>query len=154
MMVYTSGGFPTLADAAKGKYELGVAPFPGVDGHPGTSDLAGSGLAILAQDQAKARAAWSFVKFLTSDDSYKTIAASMGYLPLRPAATSAADPRLQTVVDRLGNLAPYTPFPGKQSNQAVTILVDEAVGPVMFHGADPASTLHTVAQKIKSTLGN
>ncbi|WP_236796151.1 ABC transporter substrate-binding protein [Amycolatopsis sp. GM8] len=150
MLVTTAGGLVTLDKAAKGKYTLGVAPFPGFEGMPAHPTFSGNGLSILAKDSAKAQAAWKFVQFLTSEKSFEYIASSMGYLPLRAAAASAADPRLGPALQQLADLAPYTTFPGKKSNQGVVVLQDEAVEPIVLRGADPAATLHAAAAKIRS----
>jgi multiple sugar transport system substrate-binding protein len=150
MLVTTAGGLKTLDQAAKGKYTLQVAPFPGFDGHPAHPTFSGNGLSILAKDSAKAQAAWKFVQFLTSEKSFEAIASTMGYLPLRAAAASAADPRLGPALQQLADLAPYTTFPGKQSNQGVVVLQDEAVEPIVLRGADPAATLRAAATKIRS----
>ncbi|HJQ46743.1 MAG TPA: ABC transporter substrate-binding protein [Amycolatopsis sp.] len=150
MLVTTAGGLPTLDAAAKGKFGLQVASLPGFAGMPAKPTFSGSGLSILTKDSAKAQAAWKFVQFLTNDKSFQFIASKMGYLPLRPAAFSAADPRLGSAVQQLNDLAPYTTFPGKQSNKGVVVLQDEAVEPIVLRGADPAATLHAAEAKIKS----
>jgi multiple sugar transport system substrate-binding protein len=149
MLVTTGGGLLTLDAAAKGKFTLQVAPLPAFDNLPARPTFSGSGLTIVAKDPAKAKAAWKFVQFLTNDESFKLIASQMGYLPLRTAAESSADPRLGSAVKQMADLAPYTAFPGKQSNQGVVILQDEAVEPIVLRGADPAATLRAAAEKIR-----
>jgi multiple sugar transport system substrate-binding protein len=150
MLVTTGGGLPTLDQASKGKFPLQVAPFPGFDGHPVHPTFSGNGLAILAKDSAKAQAAWKFVQFMTNEKSFEYIASKLGYLPLRSAAAPAADPRMGPALAQLADLAPYTTFPGKHSNEGVVVLQDEAVEPIVLRGADPATTLHAAEAKIKS----
>lgn len=149
MLVTTGGGLLTLDQAAKGKFTLQMAPLPGFDNLPARPTFSGSGLTIVAKDAAKAKASWKFVQYLTNDDSFKLIASQMGYLPLRTAAASSADPRLGSAVEQMADLVPYTAFPGKQSNQGVVILQDEAVEPIVLRGADPAATLKAAASKIR-----
>lgn len=149
MLVTTGGGLLTLDAAAKGKFALQVTPLPAFDNLPARPTFSGSGLTIVAKDAAKAKAAWKFVQFMTNDESFKLIASQMGYLPLRTAAESSADPRLGSAVKQMADLAPYTAFPGKQSNQGVVILQDEAVEPIVLRGADPAATLRAAATKIR-----
>ncbi|MFF2084440.1 ABC transporter substrate-binding protein [Nocardia sp. NPDC058176] len=150
MLITTAGGLLTLDEAAKGKFELQVAPLPAFGDLPARPTFSGAGLTILAKDDAKAQASWRFVQFLTSEDSFKVIAAEMGYLPLRTGAADAADPRLGSAVQQLADLMPYTAFPGKQSNQGVVILQDDAVEPIVLRGADPADTLKAAAAKIRA----
>ncbi|MGW5918143.1 ABC transporter substrate-binding protein [Nocardia fluminea] len=149
MLITTGGGLLTLDAAAKGKFALQVAPLPAFDNLPARPTFSGSGLTIVAKDAARAKAAWKFVQFMTNDESFKLIASQMGYLPLRTAAESSADPRLGSAVKQMADLAPYTAFPGKQSNQGVVILQDEAVEPIVLRGADPAATLRAAATKIR-----
>lgn len=150
MLAVTAGGLQTLTEATKGKFELQVAPFPGFEGLPVRPTFSGNGLSILAKDSAKAQAAWKFVQFLTSQKSFELLASKMGYLPLRAAAAPTADPRLGPALRQLADLAPYTTFPGKQSNQGVVVLQDEAVEPIVLRGADPTATLRAAATKIRS----
>ena len=149
MLVLTAAGLPTAAKAAKGKFDLQLAKMPGFDGITPKPTFSGNGLSILAKDSAKATAAWKFVQFLTNDQSMQYIAANLGYLPLRSAAFGAADPRLGSAVAQLNDVAPYTTFSGKQSNQGVVVLQDEAIEPIVLRGADPAATLHAAETKIK-----
>jgi multiple sugar transport system substrate-binding protein len=153
MLVYTAAALPTLDKAVSGKFPLQVGAFPGFDGQSAHPTFSGSGLAIMAKDSAHAAAAWKLVQFLTSDTAYQTIGTQMGYLPLRTADASYSDKRLGPALQQLANLAPYTAFPGSQSNQAVVMLQEKAVAPIVLQGANPASTLHSVSQQIASTLG-
>ncbi|MFD6395887.1 ABC transporter substrate-binding protein [Nocardia sp. NPDC060249] len=149
MLVTTGGGLLTLDAAAKGKFALQVAPLPAFDNLPARPTFSGSGLTVVAKDAAKAKAAWKFVQYMTNDESFKLIASQMGYLPLRTAAESSADPRLGSAVKQMADLVPYTAFPGKQSNQGVVILQDDAVEPIVLRGADPTATLRAAAAKIR-----
>ncbi|WP_084472858.1 ABC transporter substrate-binding protein [Nocardia alba] len=149
MLVTTGGGLLTLDAAAKGKFALQVAPLPAFDNLPARPTFSGSGLTIVAKDAAKAKAAWKFVQYMTNDESFKLIASQMGYLPLRTAAAASADPRLGSAVKQMADLVPYTAFPGKQSNQGVVILQDDAVEPIVLRGADPTATLRAAAAKIR-----
>lgn len=102
------------------------------------------------------------IKFLTSEQAFTTITTKIGYFPLRPAAVTDpaalkayfdSDKRLLPALQQLNAVTPYTFFNGPKADQAVLALQDDAVAPIMLHGADPQSTLHTVADRIRGLTG-
>jgi multiple sugar transport system substrate-binding protein len=117
---------------------------------------------VLSQDQAKQKAAWEFVKFLTSAEGYSIVTKDIGYLPLR--AGLADDPKylkdyfasnrlLLPPLGQLAEVSPYRSFSGQNANQAVVILQDEAVAPIVLRGADPAEKLSAAASRIRELTG-
>ncbi|OHV62748.1 ABC transporter substrate-binding protein [Pseudofrankia sp. BMG5.36] len=154
-MLLTSTALMTSAQkAATGKFELRTSGFPTFGSKPAKPTYSGAGLAILAKDDVHKRAAWEFVKFVTSEAGFEIITSQIGYLPLRPAVATklAGTPilkLLQPSLSQLDTVTPYTSFKGTQANQAVVALQDEAVAPIVLRGADPAPTLASVADKIR-----
>lgn len=156
----TSTAFLAAAEkAAQGSFDLRTTGFPAYGDKPARPTYSGAGLAVLAKDPAKQKAAWELVKFLTSEQGFTIITKKIGYLPLRPAIVTdpqyladyfASDNRLKPSLDQLPTVAPYTAFPGKRANEAVVTLQDEAVEPIVLRGADPAKTLGEVAGKIRT----
>lgn len=55
---------------------------------------------------------------------------------------------------QLADVAPYTAFPGDNANQAVVVLQDDAVEPIVLRGADPEATLHRAAAEIRELIGS
>jgi multiple sugar transport system substrate-binding protein len=154
-MLLTSTALMAAAQkSAAGKFELQTAAFPTFGSKPAKPTYSGAGLAVLAKDDVHKRAAWEFIKFVTSEAGFEIITSQIGYLPLRPAvATKLADTPilklLQPSLSQLDTVTPYTSFKGTQANQAVVALQDEAVAPIVLHGANPGPTLTSVADKIK-----
>ncbi|MCK9899932.1 ABC transporter substrate-binding protein [Frankia sp. Cpl3] len=154
MLVTSSAVLATAMGAAQGKFELGTSSFPTFGSKPAKPTYSGAGLAVLAKNDEHKRAAWEFVKFATSEAGFEIITKGIGYLPLRESvATSLADEPivklLQPSLEQLDTVTPYTSFPGSKANQAVVTLQDEAVEPIVLRDADPASTLSSVADKIR-----
>ena len=146
----TSTAFLASAEkAAKDKFDLRTAGFPAYGEQAPRPTFSGAGLVVLTKDKAKQRAAWTFVKFLTSEQGFTIITKKIGYLPLRDSITDV-NPRLGPSMRQLPTVTPYTSFPGKRANEAVVILQDEAVEPIVLRGADPAKTLSDVAKKIRA----
>lgn len=65
-------------------WELGVAPLPA--GEVSAANMAGTNLVMFAKDENKQKAAWEYMKYLTSEESTTKWAISTGYLPVRTSA--------------------------------------------------------------------
>lgn len=154
MLVVSTAVLSGLQRSAEGVFELRTAGFPRVGDGPARPTYSGAGLAVLTDDPAEQRAAWEFIRFLTSEQAFTTLAETIGYLPLRAAVADAADPLLRPSLDQLDDVVPYTAFPGDNANQAVVVLQDEAVEPIVLRGADPAATLRAAAEKIRGLTGS
>ncbi|WP_165367981.1 ABC transporter substrate-binding protein [Phytoactinopolyspora endophytica] len=153
------GGFAASTD---GVFELETAGLPAFDGQQIAPTVSGAGVFVFADDPAKQEAAWEFVRFLTGDDGFTILASVIGYLPLRPALIDdpaylgeffADDDRLLPTIEQLDSLVPYQVLPGENSQQALELMQDSAVAPIMISGADPDSTLTDVAARVRELLG-
>ena len=162
MLVTSTALLSSLEAAAGGKFDLRTAGMPGFAGKPVRTTFSGAGLVVLAKDQARRQAAWQFIKFLTSAEGFTIITSKIGYLPLRPGLVDDSkylgayyrkDPRIGPALRQLETVRPYTFFSGAQADRAVATLQDDAVAPIVFQGADPATTLAKVAKKIRSMTG-
>jgi multiple sugar transport system substrate-binding protein len=162
MLVTSTALLSSLEAASKGNFDLRTAAMPGFAGKKPHTTFSGAGLIVLARDEAHRQAAWQFVKFLTSAQGFRIITSKIGYLPLRPelikdpnylAPYYAKDACIGPALAQLESVTPYTFFSGNQAAQAVATLQDDAVEPIVMHGADPASTLARVAKQIRSMTG-
>ncbi|MES9539564.1 MULTISPECIES: ABC transporter substrate-binding protein [unclassified Actinomadura] len=162
MLVTSTAVLAALDAAASGKFEVQATGFPGFGTGPARPTYSGAGLAVLSKDPAKQRAAWTFVKFLTSEQAFTTITAKIGYLPLRPATVTDPrylksyfdkDKRLLPTLAQLDHLMPYTSFSGPKAQQAVLTLQDEAVAPIMLRGANAQQTMQATAKTIRGLVG-
>ncbi|WP_054814723.1 ABC transporter substrate-binding protein [Nocardia arizonensis] len=158
MLIFTTAAMSANEKAAAGKFELRTAAFPSFDGGKAKPTFSGAGLAVFAKDKRKQRAAWEFVRYLTSPEGFTILTKSIGYLPLRPAIVT--DPaylgdyfrqnnRLLPSLNQIGDVTPYRYFPGNRANQAVVILQDEGVEPIVIQGREAQPTLTKVAEKIR-----
>ncbi|MET7334986.1 ABC transporter substrate-binding protein [Nonomuraea sp. NPDC005650] len=159
MLVTSTALLASLEKTATGTFELRTGAFPGFAGKPARPTYSGAGLAVLAKDAAHRQAAWEFIRFLSSEEGYTIITSKIGYLPLRESIVDddrylgpyfAKNQLLKPSLAKLGTVAPYTSFAGKRANEAVVMLQDQAVEPIVFRGADPATTLAAVAGKIRA----
>jgi len=162
MLVTSTALLASIEAAAQGKFDLRTAAMPGFAGKPAHTTFSGAGLVVLAKDAARRQAAWQFIKFLTSAQGFTIITSKIGYLPLRPGLVSnprylgpyySKDSRIGPALRQLASVTPYTFFNGNQAAQAVAMLQDDAVQPIVFGGANAASTLASVTRQIEALLG-
>ena len=91
MLVGSTAVSASPLKASTGKFELRTTGFPSFGSKPAAPTYSGAGLAVLAKDKTHQQAAWTFIKFLTSNEGFTIITSKIGYLPLRPAL--ATDPK-------------------------------------------------------------
>ena len=133
---------------------------PAFAGKPVVPTNSGSGLFILAKDPLKQRAAWEFMKFVTSEHGYTIITSKIGYLPLRPGIVNDPQylkpwveqhPLVQPNLDQLQVLEPWVAFPGPNYRQEVDIM-DKAVQQVVDNGAPAESTLRQAQDRVQQLM--
>jgi multiple sugar transport system substrate-binding protein len=151
MQLDTSALQSALIAASTGKWDLRTAREPSFPGRQAVPTNSGSALFVLSHDPVKQRAAWQLIQFLTSARGYTIITSKIGYLPLRPGivndprylrAWAQAHPLVQPNLAQLPNLQPWVSFPGPNYREVVTTMM-QAVEQVVYHGADPASTMQS-----------
>jgi multiple sugar transport system substrate-binding protein len=153
MYVETSALQNAILAASKDKFEVRDAKMPAFAGKPVVPTNSGSALFIFSTDPAKQRAAWEFVKFVTSERGYTIITSKIGYLPLRPAIVDDPQylqgwvkdhPLVQPNLEQLKNLQPWVSFPGPNYRQVVKTMMD-AVQQAIY-GTDDAQKILSDAQ--------
>ncbi len=163
MFVVSTAVSGQLEAAAEGTFELRSAGFPAFGAGEPRPTFSGAGLVVLSGDPAKQAAAWELVKFLTSKEGYTMITKDIGYLPLRADIVEdpeylgdyfADDDLLVPPLEQLDTVSPYQSFSGPQANQAVVLLQDEAIEPIVLRDADLRSTLDDTADRLRDLVGS
>ncbi len=130
-------------------WELRAAQMPAFGDKPTVPVNSGSALFILAQDPARQRAAWDFIKFVTSERGYTIITSQIGYLPLRPAIVEdpqyladwvAENPLIAPNLAQLDRLTPWAAIPGPNYRQ-IEQIIEAAQREVIFGDGDAAAIL-------------
>ncbi|MEN2738826.1 ABC transporter substrate-binding protein [Microbacterium sp. X-17] len=156
MLVVSTAVAGSLQKAAK--FDLRSSAFPSFGAGTAKPTFSGAGLIVLSDDPVKQAAAWQLVKFLTSAEGNTIVTKQIGYLPLRAGLADdpaylkdyfAANHLLLPAMKQLADVSPYRFFPGSKANQAVVLLQDNAVEPIVLRGADPRQTLTDVAARIR-----
>lgn len=162
MLVTSTAAFAGLVASTEGIFELETAALPAFGDRPVAPTVSGAALFVFSDDPAEQAAAWDFVSFLTGDRGQTIVTSQIGYLPLRPAIVEAddglasffaEDDRLLPAVEQMESIEPYQVFPGPDGTRATQVLQDDAVAPIMLSGADPESTLASVAVEVAELLG-
>jgi multiple sugar transport system substrate-binding protein len=146
--------------AQGGGWELRGAGTPAFTGYPVVPTNSGAALFVLSDDPAKQRAAWTLIRFLTSDDAYVQIAGRIGYLPLRTGLVDDPDglqawaeqnPLVRTNLAQMAVMEPWVSFPGDDYLQVRDGMM-QAVEQVVLQGADAAATLADAVQRLAPLL--
>jgi multiple sugar transport system substrate-binding protein len=125
---------------SKATFDVRGTKFPRFGNKPTRLPGGGNDLVIFSKDPAKQKAAWEFVRFLTSPEGVTLWTKGTGYVPLLPETTR--DPRYlqqfikenpiqQVAIDQLPNAIPWTSFPGSNglaASQALFKSVQRAIG--------------------------
>ena len=148
MMLNTTALLKYTQDTfAKTGQVLNMGKMPSYGDKPTVPVNSGSALYILSKDPVKQRAAWDFIKFVTSERGYTVITSKIGYLPLRPAIVNdpqylgewiKENPLYLPNLEQLDTLTPWVSFPGQNYRQ-IEQIITEAQTAVIFNGADPAT---------------
>ncbi|MEN9330161.1 MAG: hypothetical protein RLZZ484_1349, partial [Pseudomonadota bacterium] len=77
----TPAHLKTVTDLVGGKFEWGTARFPIDNKAQGGVPTGGNAVVMLAKDAAKQKAAWEFIKYVTSPEAQKVVVEMTGYLP-------------------------------------------------------------------------
>ncbi len=102
-------------------FDLRAARFPAFGSKPTKLPGGGNMLVIFSTDDAKQKAAWSFVQYLTTKEGFTEWTKGTGYVPLIPGLTEdakyladfvAQNPIEKVAVDQLPNVFSWTAFPG------------------------------------------
>ncbi len=148
MMLNTTAVLKYTQDAfAQSGQVLNMGKMPAYGDKPTVPVNSGSALYILSNDPIKQRAAWDFIKFITSERGYTIITSKIGYLPLRPAIVNdpqylgewiKENPLYLPNLEQLDALTPWVSFPGQNYRQIEQIITESQTA-VIFSGADPAT---------------
>ena len=161
MLLTTSAYQSTLLKAAQGRFVVRATGQPSFGDKPTIPVNSGSGLAILATDPIKQRAAWELMKHLTSESAFTIITTKIGYLPLR---TGIVDddrylkgwpnlPLIMSNLEQMDRLEPSYSYPGQNALQIRKLFLT-AVQEILFQGKDAKATMseaQTRAQELMPT---
>ncbi len=112
-----------VTDMVGTKFEWSTARFPLDNKTTGGVPTGGNAVVMMAKDPAKQKAAWEFIKFVTSPQAQKVVVEMTGYLPTNQLALGAdylgpfydKNPNFRTATTQIDKSLPWGGYPGGQS---------------------------------------
>lgn len=119
----TPAHLKTITDLVGNKFEWGTARFPIDNKSLGGVPTGGNAVVMLSKDAAKQKAAWEFIKFVTSPEAQKVVVEMTGYLPTNQRALGKdflgpfydQNPNFRTATTQIDRSLPWGGYPGGQS---------------------------------------
>lgn len=133
---------------------------PTFEGHELNVCIGGNVMSIIAEDEAKVKACWEFMKFVLQPENIGIWCEATGYLP--PTKNAEVDPAVQAILD--GNhlmaaavaerdyAAQWTSWPGKNGLKVDQHLVNMRDA-IMANGEDVATVLQSTEAAINELIG-
>lgn len=112
-----------VTDLIGSRFTLRTAVFPVDDKAKGGLPTGGNAAIVTSRDQAKQKAAWEFVKWMTGPEAQKVVVETSGYLPTNKRAIGPnflgpfydANPNFRTITDQMDRSVPWQGYPGGNS---------------------------------------
>jgi multiple sugar transport system substrate-binding protein len=157
MYIYSSASFPYNARSVGDRFKWAVAPIPQAEGVEPRYLMQGTNIGIFKnRPEAERKAAWKFIKFLTSTKNCAVWETQTGYMPIRYSVLK--EPKMVEYMEKNPRYAAASVLvlenKGKQepnlavwegARQDLGLMVDQ----VLSKGADPKTVL---ADTLKKTV--
>ena len=152
-----------FTEGAGDKFDLTVKPLP-----IATEDTSkvyfptgGSAIVMLTKDEAKQKAAWEYIAFVTGPEGQKIIVENTGYAPANALVIEdkshlgdfyVENPNSLVAHTQVANYAgPWYAFPGAEGVAATDLIAASLVE--VTEGADPEATIKDLAETLRELLG-
>ena len=142
-----------------GKFDFRTTKFPIEDEAHGTLPTGGNAIMTFTKDEAKKKAAWEFIKFMSSPAAQKVIVEMTGYLPTNVAASGPQylgpfyekNPNYRTPVDQAERAGPWGAYPGGNGVRIWRTQRD-IIAEVMRGDVTPEAGLEQIAKATREML--
>ena len=123
MFFSTPAQLKLVTDSVAGRFNFTTARFPLDNKTSGGVPTGGNAVILLTKDASKQKAAWEFIKFVTSPRAQKIVVEMTGYLPTNQLALGPdylgpfyeANPNFKTATTQIDKSLPWAGYPGGQS---------------------------------------
>jgi multiple sugar transport system substrate-binding protein len=148
-----------VTDMIGTKFEWGTARFPLDNKANGGVPTGGNAVVMLTKDAAKQKAAWDFIKYVTSAEAQKVVVEMTGYLPTNQLALGAnylspfydKNPNFRTATTQIDKSLPWGGYPGGQSVRIWRAQRDVVAG-VMRGDKTPEAALPELAKATEALM--
>ncbi|RWQ22717.1 extracellular solute-binding protein [Mesorhizobium sp.] len=159
ILVDSSGSLDTFEKQAAGRFSIATRPFPLLSAE-GRLPAGGALGIVFAQDPARQKAAWEFLKFAASAEGQMIIAKNSGYMVANSLVATTPDmlgdyfagkPNMKPVVDQLGILDGWFAFPGSNGGEITKALIDH-MRTVITLQVEPKAGLDAMVADVRKLL--
>ena len=135
-------------------FKVGATLFPQHPSHPRRVPAGGNNVYIFARDADRQRAAWEFIKYVTSPEGTTLTAQGMGYLSVRKSPLARPElmgdflktnPNAMVTYRQLDEMVPWYNFPGRGGTR-IYKLVQDAIQDAFLQRKTPKVALDEAAQ--------
>ena len=161
MYLQSSAVQARMVKAAKGNWELRASKMPTFGNKKPSPTNSGSGLMIITKDPVKRRAAWEFIKHVTSDYGYTIITSKIGYVPLRMSAVESENylapwyrenPLAKVNLEQLKDLSQWVPLAGSNYVQIRQIMMNASEEAVFKQNINVADHLKAAEKRANALM--
>ena len=152
-----------FTEGAGDKFDVTIKPLPiaADDKSKVYFPTGGSAIVMLAKDDARQKAAWEYIAFVTGPEGQKIIVENTGYAPANAKVIEdksylgdfyANNPNALVAHSQVANFAgPWYAYPGAEGVAATDLIAASLVE--VAEGADPDSTIKDLADTLRGLLG-
>ena len=152
-----------FTEGAGDKFDVTIKPLPiaADDKSKVYFPTGGSAIVMLTKDDARQKAAWEYIAFVTGPEGQKIIVENTGYAPANAKVIEdksylgdfyANNPNALVAHSQVANFAgPWYAYPGAEGVAATDLIAASLVE--VAEGADPDSTIKDLAETLRGLLG-
>jgi len=158
MMISTSARLVAIVGGSK--FAVGTARFPTFGAKPRRVPGGSGNLFIFATEPERQAAAWEFIKYMNSAESFTAFTKGTGILPTRTGVAEdpaqlkpffESNPLTQASLTQVPDVVPWVSWPGKNGIQAQKTLED-ARARILTGSGDAVSVLRDAAKEINGYI--
>ena len=160
-MMYWSTSALGAVERAKGDFELKTYEFPGLKDWPKGLPAGGNAALLVStsKDPKRLKAAWTFLKYITSGLGAAAVAETTGYMPPNKAANEiilkdfyARNPNKQTAVRQLPLLREWIAYPGDKGLAVTQVFYDAMEGILLGDHTDMKKLQAELVEEVGAML--
>ncbi len=160
-MMFWSTSALGAVERSKGDFELKTNEFPGIDNAPKGLPAGGNAALLVStsKDPERLKAAWTFLKFITSGVGAAAVAETTGYMPPNKAANEIIladfykrNPNKETAVRQLPLLRDWLAYPGDKGLAVTKVIYDAMEGIVIGDTDDMKELQEELSEEVQSML--
>ena len=160
MMFWSTSALGSV-ERSKGDFELKTAEFPGIGGKPMGLPAGGNAAMLVSnsEDPERLKAAWTFLKYITSGQGAAAVAETTGYMPPNKAANEIIladfykrNPNKETAVRQLPLLRDWIAYPGDKGLAVTQVIYDGIEGIVVGDSNDMKAVQEELVEEVTDLL--